>query len=311
MNIEFYSKNLLIFRNKMEIEKFLQKVQPNRLKEIVESISIPRHGWYNYEALLSVANFIEERFIEYGYTIDFDEFSYYGRQYKNIIATLKGINSKRQWLLIGAHYDSAIGSPGADDNASGVAVMLEVARIIRDIPLAEKLKFVAFSLEEPQVFDLKFLIGSSMFVKKMKKLGYRYKAIILESVGYFSKTKGSQKLPAFVKGPDVGDFLGVVGNGKSKSLLELFDKVKTYVPSLNLITYKAPMNGWLSIETRFSDHAPFWDGGFQAVMLTDTAMFRNPYYHTFQDTPEKLNFSFMTDVTKALLSFVLSAEKYL
>lgn len=92
--------------------------------------------------------------------------------------------------------------------------------------------------------------------------------------------------------------------------MELFEQAKTFVPSLKLITYKVPINGWLSLETRFSDHAPFWDAGFQAVMLTDTAMFRNPYYHTSQDTPEKLNFSFMEDVTKALLAAVLIEQSY-
>lgn len=294
----------------MDIENFLQKVEQENLKNIVQKISIPRHGWYNYEALLSVAKFIEEKFKEYRYIAEIDEFSYNGKEYKNIIATLKGINSNKEWLLIGAHYDSAIGSPGADDNASGVAVMLEVARIIRESPIAEKIKFVAFTLEEPQAFDLKFIIGSSQFVKRFKKLGYRYKAFILESVGYFSETRGSQKLPVFIKGPDVGNFLGVVGNGKSKPLLELFEKAREYVPNLNLITHKVPMNGWLSFETRFSDHAPFWDSGFQAVMLTDTAMFRNPYYHTSQDTPEKLNFSFIGDVTKALLAAVLIEQRY-
>lgn len=176
----------------MDIEKVLQKVEQNNLREIVQAISIPRHGWYNYEALSSVAKFIEDRFREYGYIVEINEFSYNGKEYKNIIATLKGINSNKDWLLIGAHYDSAIGSPGADDNASGVAVMLEVARIIRESSLGEKLKFVAFTLEEPQAFDLKFIIGSSQFVKKFKKLGHRYKALILESVGYYSDVKGSQ-----------------------------------------------------------------------------------------------------------------------
>ncbi len=294
----------------MNIEELLEQVNKENLKTIINRISIPRHGWYNYEALSSVAKFIEEKFKEYGYIVDFDEFSYNGREYKNIIATKSGIDSKKEWLLIGAHYDSAIDSSGADDNASGVAVMLEVARILRKSEVSEKIKFIAFTLEEPQAFDLKFIIGSSHFVKKMKKLGYRYKAIILESVGYFSQAKGSQKLPAFVKGPDIGDFIGVIGNKKSRPLLELFDKAKTYVPSLNLITYKAPLNGWIAIETRFSDHAPFWDAGFQAVMLTDTAMFRNPYYHTSQDTPDKINSYFLENVTKVLLSAVLIEEKF-
>ncbi|MCX7989009.1 MAG: M28 family peptidase [Thermodesulfovibrio sp.] len=298
----------MIFKDKMVIEEILDSVQQSNLRRISQVISIPRHCWYNYEALLVVAKFIEEQFREYGYIVEFDQFSYKGRGYKNIIATKEGISSKKDWFLIGAHYDSAMDSPGADDNASGVAVMLEVARLIRDIPVAKKVKFVAFSLEEPQAFDLKFIIGSSHFVRKFKKLGYRYTAVILESVGYYSEMKGSQKLPAFVKGPEVGDFIGVVGNGKSKGLLKLFDEVKKYVPSLKIITHKVPLNGWLSIETRFSDHAPFWDAGFQAVMLTDTAMFRNPYYHTSQDTPDKLNFSFMSEITKTLLATVLTKQ---
>ncbi|MCX8033836.1 MAG: M28 family peptidase [Thermodesulfovibrio sp.] len=294
----------------MSIEEFLDKVEHSNLRRIVQAISIPRHGCYNYEALSLIGKFIYEQFREYGYIVEFDEFSYNGRDYKNIIATTEGISSKKDWLLIGAHYDSAMGSPGADDNASGIAVMLEVARVIRDNPVAEKLKFVAFTLEEPQAFDLKFIIGSSHFVKKFKRLGYRYTAIILESVGYFSDKKGSQNLPVFVKGPDTGNFIGIVGNGKSKPLLELFEEVKKYVPSLKIITHKVPINGWLSIETRFSDHAPFWDAGFQAVMITDTAMFRNPFYHTSQDTPDKLNFSFMLEVTKTLLATVLIKQSY-
>ncbi|MCX7724078.1 MAG: M28 family peptidase [Thermodesulfovibrio sp.] len=289
----------------MNIEEILKKVQKDNLIKILQRVSIPRHGWYDYENLSEVANFIEEKFKEYGYTVEIDEFSYNGRDYKNIIATKEGIGSKKEWFLIGAHYDSAMGSPGADDNASGVSVMLEVARVIRDFPASQKIKFVAFSLEEPQAFDLQFIIGSSHFVKKFKKLGYKYTATILESVGYYSELKGSQKLPAFVKGPDVGDFIGVVGNAKSRELLELFEKAKSYVPTLKLITHKTPMNGWLSFETRLSDHAPFWDAGFKAVMLTDTAMFRNPYYHTSQDTPDKISFNFMVDVTKVLLASVL------
>lgn len=288
----------------MKLEEILDRINENNLKDFVETISIPRHGWYNYENLQRISEFIKNKFKEFGYLIDIDEFSYQGRTYKNLIATVQGIKSKKDWLIIGAHYDSAVDCPGADDNASGVSVLLELARILKDIPFIENLKFVAFTLEEPQPFSLNFLIGSSHFVKKMKKLKYRYEAIILESVGYFSEKEGSQQLPAFVKGPSRGDFLGVIGNKKSMPLLKLFDEAKNYVPTLNLITYKAAMSGWLVIETRFSDHASFWNAGYQAVMLTDTAMFRNPYYHTQWDTPDKLNFSFMKDTAKIIASAI-------
>ncbi len=284
----------------MNLEYALSKISEDKLREVVEKISIPRHGWYNYDELSDVADFIENKFKEYGYIIDIDEFYYQTRTYKNIIATTEGIKSKKEWLVIGAHYDSAVGSVGADDNASGVSVMLELARILKDTSFIENIKFVAFTLEEPQPFSLNFLIGSSHFVKKMKRLKYKYTAIILESVGYCSKKQGSQQLPAFVKGPATGDFIGVIGNKKSESLLKLFENAKKYVPSINLLTYRASLGGWLVIETRFSDHAPFWNAGYQAVMLTDTAMFRNPYYHTQWDTPDKLDFSFMKDVTRVI-----------
>lgn len=290
----------------MKLEEVLEKVSEDNLKGVIEKISIPRHGWYNYNELKGIAEFIENKFKEFGYIVEIDEFSYQGRIYKNIIATAEGINSKKNWLIIGAHYDSAVDSPGADDNGSGISVMLEVARVLRNTPFIKNLKFVAFTLEEPQPFSMNFLIGSSHFVKKMKRLKYKYEAIILESVGYSSKKEGSQHLPAFVKGPSVGDFLGVIGNKKSIPLLRLFDEAKKAVPTLNLITYKAPMNGWLVIETRFSDHAPFWNAGYQAVMLTDTAMFRNPYYHTPWDTPDKLDFSFMKDTAKVIVSTTFS-----
>lgn len=286
----------------MTLNEVLEKVSEENLREIVNKVAIKRHGWYNYVELLKISQYIEQKFKEYGYLIEIDEFLYYGKLYKNIVATGYEIKSKKNWTVVGAHYDSAIDSPGADDNASGVAVMLEVARILRETSLSDKIKFVAFTLEEPQPFTFEFLIGSRHFVKKMKKLGYKYTAIVLESVGYYSKTQGSQKLPAFVKGPDVGDFLGVIGNRRSLPLLKLFDKAKKLASSINLITYKAPLNGWLAIETRFSDHASFWNSGFQAVMLTDTAMFRNPYYHTQWDTPDKLNYSFMKDVVKIILT---------
>jgi len=288
----------------LSFDKFINEVNEENLKYIVKILSIPRHGWYNYNELCRTAKFIEKIFNEYGYITEVDEFLYQKRAYRNIIATKKGIESSKNWLLIGAHYDSAIDSPGADDNASSVSVMLELARILRDTPISDQIKFVAFTLEEPQPFSINFLIGSEHFVKKMKKLGYKYEVIVLESVGYYSDKPSSQHLPAFVKGPDTGNFIGVVGNKKSKSLIEVFDKAKYHIPSLNVITYTAPLNGWLAIETRFSDHASFWNEGFKAVMVTDTAMFRNPYYHTKEDTPDKLNYKFMKEVAQLIIATI-------
>ncbi|MFN3739365.1 MAG: M28 family peptidase [Thermodesulfovibrionales bacterium] len=293
----------------MNIDIPINKVNKENLKDILNSIEGLRHGWWNYEELEKRADYIKRLFTKYGYTVEEQVFEFSHRPYRNIIATLKGIESKKEWLLIGAHYDASHGSPGADDNASGVAVMMEIARIIRELPEAEGIKFVAFTLEEPQPQTWNFLIGSKYFVNDMKKRGFKYRAIILESVGYINKAKGSQLLPPFVKGPDTGDFLAIISNRRSIPLMRSFeDSVKRYVPSLRAISRAVPLNGYLILESRFSDHSPFWDKGFQALMLTDTAMFRNPHYHRPGDTSEKLDLDFMADVTRAVIAFCIEGN---
>ncbi len=237
-----------------------------------------------------------------------DEFNYHGRLYWNITATASGSGGVRDWILIGAHYDAVAGSPGADDNASGVAVMLETARALGPV---KGLKFVAFTLEEPQIHSINFLVGSKHFVRKMRSIGNTYRAVfILESVGFYSKKPGSQLLPSFVHAPETGNFIGIIGNRKSIWLAELFrDNAAIHVPDLNVVIQKAPLRGYLIPETRFSDHAPFWDAGYPALMITDTAMFRNPNYHTVHDTSETLSPLFMemtatalTETVKALIA---------
>lgn len=274
-----------------------------RILDTVKRLEGLRDGYYHYDALGERAVFIEDAFTSLGFHIEMDEFDFGGRSYRNIIATSAGVEESREWILIGAHYDAVTGSPGADDNASGVAVMLEAAR---EIGQREGLKFIAFTIEEPQPNAVNFLIGSRHFVKKMKALGQNYRAVfILESVGYVSGKPGSQTVPPFVKAPDVGNFIGIVGNRRSKEIMELFEDVsKRHVPELKVVTYKAPLNGYLLPESRFSDHAPFWDAGYPAVMITDTAMLRNPNYHTEFDTSDTISPEFMAQVARALIHTV-------
>ncbi|MCX7794087.1 MAG: M28 family peptidase [Thermodesulfovibrionales bacterium] len=295
----------------MTSETMIGDVSRENIKSILHSVEGMRHGWWNYEELEKRADYIKTLFSEYDYTVEEQNFLFGNRTYRNIIATLNGINSKKEWLLIGAHYDAAYGSPGADDNASGVAVMMEVARIIRKSSCAENIKFVAFTLEEPQLETWNFLIGSKYFVSEMKKRGFRYRAVILESVGYINRSEGSQLLPSLVKGPDRGDFLGIVSNRRSIPLMKSFEQsARKNVPSLKTISKAVPLNGYLIPESRFSDHSPFWDKGFQALMLTDTAMFRNPHYHTPGDTSEKLDIDFMADVAGAVIGFCIDTRKF-
>jgi len=272
----------------------------------VKAIEGLRHGWENFDALEKKANFIEDTFRSFGCTVENQKVPFHGRSYRNIIATMQGNKQEKEWLLLGAHYDAAWGSPGADDNASGVAVLLEAARILSRIKLKRTIQFVAFTLEEPQPQTVHFLIGSDYFAKDAKKTGKRYHAVfILESVGYTDTIDRSQIVPVFVriKVPKTANFLGIIGNSRSKNSMRSFlTFARKHVPDLLLTPYKVPFSGYFIPETRFSDHASFWKCGYPSLMLTDTAMFRNPHYHTPHDRFETLDFTFMLNVTKAVFS---------
>jgi Zn-dependent M28 family amino/carboxypeptidase len=293
----------------IDISAVTEQVNTEFLRRHVRSIAGPRHGWNNFERLEESARSIEAALRSCSLHVSSQPVHFHDRAYRNIIADTE-CPADKGVILIGAHYDSAAGSPGADDNASGVAVMLEAARIIGGMKLPNPVRFTAFTLEEPQPHSVQILIGSKHFSEEAKKAGDKYDAVlILESVGYASTEKGSQIIPAFVrlKAGDVGNFLGVVSNRASSAIMKEFEKsVLANVPDLPIYTYKTPFSGYLIPETRFSDHSPFWDNGYPALMLTDTAMFRNPNYHTEHDTADTLDFDFMAKVTKSVIAFILA-----
>lgn len=270
-----------------------------QLLRSVRAIEGYRDGVEYYDRLCETADWIEAEFRAMGFEIDHHHFNFQGKPYRNIIATSSGLDAGREWLAVCAHYDAVAGSPGADDNASGVAVMLETARAIG--PRAG-LQFIAFTLEEPQLTGGTFLYGSRAFVREMKGRGHSYRGLFnLESVGYADSRPGSQSRPPFVKAPDRGDFIALVGNGAAVELMTLFERsARAVAPEFTVFTHRAPLKGYLLPQTRFSDHAPFWDAGFPAIMVTDTAMMRNPNYHTSHDTSDTLSVEFMEQVTKAL-----------
>jgi Zn-dependent M28 family amino/carboxypeptidase len=205
-------------------------------------------------------------------------------------------------LLIGAHYDTIAGSPGADDNASGLAVMLEAAEQLAQVQLARPVYFIGFCLEEWN------LLGSRAYAAHLRKQGREIQgAIVLECVGFASQAEGSQTQPPIpVKVPAVGDFLGVVGNEAAKSLVEAVVQGGQQVASpLKTIPLVVPGQGEQFPDTRRSDHASFWSYGFPAVMLTDTANFRNPHYHQPTDTLETLNLEFLAKVAATVTAAAL------
>ncbi len=298
------------------IHRVSSDISSERLKGYVYALEGLRHAWDNYEALEEKASFIEDTFRSYNLQVESQYLTFHGRTYRNIIGTMECVNDgdsgtaeDKEWILLGAHYDAAWGSPGADDNASGMAVLLEAAKIISREKPNRTIQFVAFTLEEPQPQTIRFLIGSEFFAKEAKRLNRRYASvIILESVGYTDKAEGSQVVPAFVRIPvsRKGDFLGIVANRHSKALMNAFYNIaRVYVPELRLVPYKVPLSGYIVPETRFSDHASFWNYRYPAIMLTDTAMFRNPHYHSPHDSHDTLDFAFIANVTKAVVGFIL------
>ncbi len=291
------------------IHSIASEVHIERLKSYVKAVEGLRHGWENYDALEGKAKFIEETLRSFNLKVESQEVPFCKRTYRNIIATMEGVDKEKEWILLGAHYDAAWGSPGADDNASGVAVLLEAANILSKQKLERTIQFVAFTLEEPQLQNLSFLIGSNYFAREAKRQKRRYEAVfVLESVGYTDKAEGSQMIPFLVRIPisKKGNFLGVVANRRSKDIMNAFHSIAgEYVPELIVVSYKVPFSGRIIPETRFSDHASFWDYGYPALMLTDTAMFRNPNYHTYHDSYGTLDFTFIYHVTKAVISVIL------
>lgn len=290
------------------VSDLVNEVQGKRLEEWVRSLEGLRHGTENYLTLEEKAGFIEENMSAWGLPVENQIFIYKGRRYRNIIATIGGAGTGKGQLLVGAHYDSPRGSPGADDNASGVAVLMETARILAARRSDRTIKFVAFTLEEAQTWNHSILRGSRHFVAESRRAGTEYGAVlILECVGYTDNRERSQIIPSLagIPVPKKGDFLAVVANKRSESLMRSFcDCADSRVRELKVVSYAVPLHGYMIPQSRFSDHSSFWNRGIPALMLTDTAMFRNPNYHTIHDTCETLDFGFMANVARSVVAFL-------
>lgn len=202
-------------------------------------------------------------------------------------------------VVVGAHYDSVAGSPGADDNASAVAALLELAawigpRLQGDPAPAAALQLAAYDLEEYG------LVGSFVHCRDLHQRGAPLRGMIsLEMLGYTDSRPGSQGLPPHLVGlyPNVATFIGVVGNEASADLLRVVVGKMKDAPGLPVEFIAVPGAGHALGETRLSDHSSFWDRGYPALMITDTSFFRNPHYHRPSDTPETLDYPFLAKVT--------------
>ncbi len=228
-----------------------------------------------------------------------DELSYMGERFVNLIARPRNVAPGPR-LIIGAHLDTVPGTPGADDNASGVAVLLEASRIIAEEPPPIPVEFVGFTLEELG------MVGSHHYADTLQRQGQEVLGMLsLEMVG-FTESEGLQHYPWFLRGrfPPVGNYLALAANGRSKRLLGMVAVAFRTVSNLPVETMVIPRNGWMMPESRLSDHSPFWDRGYPALLVTDTAFFRNPHYHQPSDTVETLDLDFLAKVTQGVVAAI-------
>lgn len=278
-------------------------VDRNRFEEDLHTLVGERHPFTAPHHLQRVEAYLHRQLSEAGLTVTVHGFEALGGTYRNVIAAtpLRSAHGELPPLILGAHFDTVAGSPGADDNASALAVLLYVARQVRTKKLIRPIRFIAFNLEEED------LLGSSAYASFLRENGETiHGAIILECVGYASHQPGSQQTPPGlpISIPTIGEFLGVIGNERSQILTgSVTHAMKPHLPIIPLIVSG---NGEQVPDTRRSDHTSFWEQGFPAVMLTDTANFRNPHYHRPTDTLDTLNLDFLASVADGVTATVMA-----
>lgn len=268
----------------------------------LQALISERHPISSPAGLRRAQDYLAEQLRRVGLEVSFHQFRALGGTYQNVVGSLAPVRGPGQRstppLIIAAHYDTVEGSPGADDNASGLAVLLEAAGALSQMTLSREIRFIAFCLEEED------LLGSLAYAASLRETNEEIAgAIVLESVGYTDDRQGSQTAPPGIPFtiPNVGDFLGIVANTASVSLAKTFEQAtKREVAGLKTISLVVPAHGEQLPDTRRSDHAAFWEFGYPALMLTDTANFRNPHYHRCTDTLETLDLSFIRRVAQAV-----------
>lgn len=251
-----------------------------------------------YDRLDEAAEYIIEQFRSFGYNVEFQSYNLLDKTVRNIIAARIGVKKPTEIVIAGAHYDSCM-NPGADDNASGVAGLIELARFMSDKETQKTIRFVSFVNEKPPFYKTDNM-GSRVYAKEAKRKGEDIKAcLIMDMIGYYSDKVSSQRYPPFFRifYPNKGNFIIVVGNLKSgrlvKKVVSSF-KNHSQFPIESVVTFQFVPG------VEFSDHWSFWQEGYPAALITDTGFYRNPHYDSSSDTFEKLNYESMAEAVKGL-----------
>jgi aminopeptidase YwaD len=268
-----------------------------RLLEHLKQVVRDRSPGYSSAGHFFVSHYLQQELSQWGEVEPF-HFTAQGQQHTNWMLNLPGLSPKRPPILIGAHYDTVPGCPGADDNGTGLAALLEIARAIKEAPARHPVRLVAFDLEEYG------LTGSRAYAKYLHDRGESLRLMLsLEMLGYRDNAPNSQHYPSKVLEkiyPHQGNFIALIGQWQTiPAMTRLWGGFRNagvrsqWLPVIN--------QGRIVSDTRRSDHAPFWDLGYPAIMVTDTANLRNPYYHQPTDTLETLDLDFLTKVCQGLI----------
>lgn len=285
-------------------------IKPARLVEVKtleKHVKMLASGFYPRDytsaGLAETADYIEKSMIESGLRVERQWYAVDGKNFCNIIAKHDGVGPM---VVVGAHYDAGEKTPGADDNASGVAGILELARIVAKGKPENKIELVAYCLEEPPFFRTQHM-GSYVHARRLADSGEMISGMVaLEMIGYFSDAENSQKYPIPVLDwiyPSKGDFVAVVGDIQSTGFLR---KIKRKMKMGSNVPVWSISSPGILPGIDFSDHLNYWEFGWPAVMVTDTAFYRNPNYHTPADTYATLDFNKMAKVIDAVYYAVTS-----
>ena len=277
----------------------------DNLKRHVKQLAgrIGERNVWRPEAMAAADGYIRKTLEAAGYTVNSQSFTSRGLTVNNLEAVLPGHAAADEIIVVGAHYDSVAGSPGADDNASGVAALLELARLLAGTSLPRTVRFVAFANEEAPFFYGDEM-GSNRYAARAQAQGERIEAMLsLETLGYYTDQPASQRypFPFSLFYPDTGNFIGFVGDLASRGLVRRAVgafRAATAFPSEGV----AAPSGIEGVH--WSDHWSFWQAGYPAIMVTDTAPFRYPHYHAATDTPEQLDYAGLARVTGGLAAVI-------
>jgi hypothetical protein len=287
----------------------IPSIKPSRLKEHVKILAeemFPRDSEHP-QNLDRVASYISDRFVEAHGLVVRQPFIVNGKTYQNVIAGFGPQIGER--IIVGAHYDVAGELPGSDDNASAVAGLLELAVLLGSAPLDTRVDLVAFTLEEPPYFNTEYM-GSAVHAYSLKTQNVAVRIMIsLEMIGFFTDVPNSQRLPLPLMDllyPTKGNFVAVIGKIGQGNVVRRVKKGMQTGSALPVYSFNAPA---IMLGINLSDHINYWNQGYAAVMVTDTAFMRNFRYHTAEDKPDTLDYERMAMTVQGVYAAVMEIAR--